>query len=105
MPDTSTATPGITSQRDRIAILEDLVEFHTQHSAAAARLLLRIAEELAGEDLAKASPEELRANNAIVRLALTQVAHELACGNLDIVKAMTALGGWPFMAQPSRMLS
>ncbi|WP_233863499.1 hypothetical protein [Paraburkholderia adhaesiva] len=105
MADTSTRTPGITCPHDRIAILEDLVEFHSQRSIESAHLLLRIAADLDNEGLETLSIKELRAIIGLAGRNLKQAAHELARGNLNTESTLEALKRWPFMVQQSRMLS
>ncbi|WP_233872452.1 hypothetical protein [Paraburkholderia adhaesiva] len=104
MPDTNTSTPGITSPQDRIAILEDLVEFHRERAHESSLEILRILAELRSAIELDGSTDNVRAALVLACAQLAALGMQLSSGNLVTEETHPALKGWPFMA-PSAMLS
>lgn len=93
------------SPEDRIAVLEDLVEFHRECARNAALEILRIMAELRGDITPACSTGELRASLVRTCAELTTLGIQLSGGALVTEETHAALKRWPFMVPPSALLS
>ena len=86
------------SPQDRIAILEDLVEFYAGRNAQGAAHILALVADLEYASLPGVPRDDMRASVVHVGARLTRLAHELAIGNLNNEATLAALKRFPYIA-------